>query len=162
MKDQEIANKTSDTLTDTGQEITIIVNHPGILHHLHILPTSKKFILKPLVLGTLQRISAKLVGIGCELKSEDMWEESLKSSATNSKEMAEIIALAIWNRKQLPPKSLVEFIYYNLSSAELFNILMVVIKQMNVKDFMTSIMSVRGLSLLNRGSQIAPGSSLEE
>lgn len=161
-QDKEVQKRAAEALTQKGEEITIVVDDRDIWHKLKLKPTKKTFIIRPLSLATLQRISSSLLELGFDMNANNMWEESLKAMNGSSVALAQIIALVIWNKKQLPPRWLFEMIYYNVSPDEMFEILVVVLKQMKVKDFITSIMSVRGMSLTNQGSSIAPGASSEE
>jgi hypothetical protein len=63
--------------------------------------------------------------------------------------VAEIIALAIVNAKEYPSKKLIEFLQNNLTAKETKAILSISLHKIDVMSFMTSIMSVQGMTLLN-------------
>lgn len=157
MSNNNILKKAADTLLEKPQEIVLKVNNPGVLHHMRILPKSRKFQIKPLTLGNLVRISQILLEVEFNTQAEDIWTESLKAIRQHARRMVMVAAYAIHGKRSEPPVRLIKFLEDNLNAMELNQVLVIVISQMNITDFMTSIISIKGMSLLKKGSTIAPG-----
>lgn len=162
MSQNDILNKAADTLLEKPIEIVLNVNNQGIFHKMHILPKSRKFHIKPITLGNLVRISQSLLEVEFNTQAEDIWTESLKAVQQHAKKMVMVTAYAIHGKRSEPPTRLISFLEDNLNARELNQVLMVVISQMNITDFMTSIISIKGMSLLKKGSMIAPGKTSAE
>ena len=98
----------------------------GILPKL--FPKEKHFVIKPITAGTLIRISKTMTGI--ELMAKDI------------EPIIEIICYAITNSESKPPNRLRKFMKRNLTMDEIMQIITFVLKQMNVSDFMYSIILI--------------------
>lgn len=124
----------------------------------------KTFTIHPVTIGSLVRISKILVGV--DLKK--IASESLHAMVVDSADkMAEVIAIAIHNRKGDTPPRLVSFILNHFTAAELLNTIGVVLNQMNVSDFLKSIVSATGMNLMETSpvdpeETIASGEPLED
>lgn len=154
----------SDTTLEAPQVITVDVNPVNKLHaYLQKWGIAKKkraFTLKPIYLGTLVKISKILLSIDIKLpgdqennKAGKLLDANYHAITEHSESMATIIALAIQNDKRPVSKRLVQFILNNFSSKEVLAVLSLVLHQMDLTSFMSSIISVRGLNVLE--SQIA-------
>jgi hypothetical protein len=91
-------------------------------------------------------------------------ESNLILAEQQTERMARIIAMAIVNRKEDPPRELIDFFMSNLTTTELHKIVSLVIKQMDVVNFMKSIILLKGTNILQstmnpveQRSQIASG-----
>jgi len=62
--------------------------------------------------------------------------------------MASVVALAIRNCDTPADTRLVNFILRNFTTKELMGVLAIVVKQMDLTSFMSSIISVKGLNVL--------------
>jgi len=159
--------KTINAILQEGVDFYITVNKPGLLHKLKIKPVKREFVIYPLTLGTLLKISKIVAGIKPvkedELKSRERSYLDIGAEAivANKDDLINILAIAIVNRKKEPSRELVRFLADNVTPNELFELLKIVIRQMNVMDFMNSIISVKGMSLSKTGGIIAPGDSSE-
>lgn len=131
-----------------------------MLHKFGILPGARVFTLHPITLGNLLRISRVLLQINYN-PDGDFYRESLTAAAQAPK-LAYVVAIALTNSDREPGAKLVRWLLNNLTAGELLNILMMVLKQMDLKSFMSSIISLTGMSLLKKGSQIAPGNTSED
>lgn len=126
---------------------------------LRILPAKRRFEVKPATLGTMIRISQLLLDIDPNIfKSEGTaLDSNYQIYSAHGEKIARVIAAAIENRESEPSERLVSFIKNNLSAGELMAVIKIVLQQLNVMGFMSTIISLRGMSLLNTGGTIAPG-----
>jgi hypothetical protein len=143
-----------------------------------ILPKKRALVLHPIVLGNLMRISKILVSIDMTIfDMQNLLESNYQAIMQHGEGMAKIVAIAVHNQKTEPPKSLEKFILYNFTAHEMLGVCGIVGKQMDISNFMSSIISMKGFNVLQserknaeksievspieRGSQIAPGMSSE-
>ncbi len=171
---ENILNKVGDAALQKPVELEVDIISPGrfqrILQHLGLMAKKRKLVLHPITLGNLIRISQQMLAIDINLfRQENLLESNYKAIQLHGNTIARIIAIAVNNSKSDPPASLVRFIVNNFTAKELLQTLGIVLRQMNITDFMTSIISVRGLNVLEasnngmspveQGSSIAPGTS---
>lgn len=125
---------------------------------------TRSFSISPMTLGTMYRVSRELLSL--EMPATDKNEimtMSLSLIAEHSERMALIVALAVNNSRQDPPEELINFFIDNLTARELQKIIGIVIAQIDTVNFLTSIISARGLNILSKmnptdeGSTLAPG-----
>jgi hypothetical protein len=151
--EKEILKKAGATITDEIQNhIKIGVANPTWLHRLHIKPRERSYCIKNITLGALMRISTLMLEIGFDPDNNDYWNQSLKSMAQDTQKMILICAHAISNSKKQPDQKLIDFLTDNMDSKSMLKTVMIAVKQLNVKAFTTSIISIKGVSLLNSGS----------
>lgn len=187
MEEKKELQQTADALLGNGITITVDVQaatwYDRLLQQWKWRPAQRTFIIKPLVLGSLIRVSKLLLSIDNSLLTKDLLEDRFGLFNANyalmqkhSGAMATIIAIAVTNTKAEPSEKLVNFFLYNLTPKELSQLFAVVVSQMDVVSFTSSIISVRGLNVLEskdasatgagmnpqtQGSQIASGASSE-
>jgi hypothetical protein len=141
----------------------------ALLQHWGIRPKKRTLIIEPIVLGNLIRISKLLIEVDMNVFDlKDLLESNYQAISKYGDIISRIVAIAIHNKKDAPPKSLEAFISYNFTPQELLSVLGIVVQQMNVTGFMSSIISIKGFSVLESremspqtGEIIAPGASLE-
>ena len=125
------------------------------------------FVLKPLVLGTLIRISKTLADIE-EVNRDDFKSGLALTKAFNiymsgkGEQIIDIIALALTNTEKYPSQSLINLIKWNVSNEELYQLIEIIVSQINVSPFMNSIIFIKGMSLISPGGIIASGESAED
>lgn len=162
MEHKETLHQVSETTLEQPDRIEVDINPTSRLHALlqkwGIAKKKRVFILKPIYLGSMIRISKLILTMDITIPKEgegrttrDVLEANYHSIIQHGETLAQIVALAIQNSKEEPKKELIEFIMRNFTSSELVNVLILVLKRMNLSNFMTSIISVRGLNVL--GSQ---------
>lgn len=133
-----------------------------------LIPKVRTMVIHPITMGNLMRISKLLVDIDMNIFDfKNLLESNYQAMAKYGDHVVNVVAIAVHNKKTNPPAELAEFIRYNFTSQELFTVLGLVARQMNVTGFMSSIISIKGMSLLEmsrekQGEIIAPGASLEE
>ncbi|MBC9913188.1 hypothetical protein [Chitinophaga varians] len=126
---------------------------------MRILPATKRFEIRPATLGTMIRISQLLLEIDPNIfKSEGTaLDSNYQLYGAHGDNIARVVAAAIENREAVPSEKLVAFIKNNLSASELMAVIKIVLQQLNVMGFMSTIISLRGMSLLNTEGTIASG-----
>ncbi len=161
-------NETLKKVADTLLDEPVIIKITQKPKYFFQKPKEKEFRVEKLCLGSLIRISKILLSIDTEMfKQGSFVENCMKVMAGKGDLMAEIIAIAIVNRKTSPSKSLINLIMEEFTSADMLTALSVVIKQMDITSFMNSIISIKGTNLLemsptDQGRKIAPGVQSEE
>lgn len=154
-----------DTVLQEGIDFYVDVNSPGLLRRLGILPKSKHLIVNPIVMGSLIKISRILLEIEYvdKVKQDDLFDVSIDAMATHTERILDVIVLAIHNSKPAPKPGLKRFLRKNMTPIEMLQILALVIKQMQVSPFVSSIISIKGMSLIEKPEEkIASGASSEE
>lgn len=155
MTEKELLTDVSGAVTDEAVTLEIDVLPQNWIHRLllkwGILPKQKVYQVRSITLGSLIRISEKLLAINLsEMSADSILEDNYKLMKEHGHGIAEIIAIAIVNRKAAPPKSLVSFLENNLTAKELLRVLQIVLRKMDVTNFMSSIISIRGLNALEK------------
>lgn len=176
----EILNQVASVATQKPIELEVDILPANSVHRLlqrwKVLSLKRVFIMRPITYGNLIRISNLLLGI--DMKVFDMknpLESNYQAITQHAETIAKVVAIAIHNSRSEPPATLARFILFNFTSDEMLSTLSIVLKQMNVAGFMSSIISIRGLNVLesgivsamnvsgnemspmDQGSQIAPG-----
>jgi hypothetical protein len=127
-------------------------------------PSKKSFTIKPVVLGSLLRISDLLLSIDLEIlqKGKGFLDKSYHLVSHHTDTLVRIIAIAIQNTRQEPSSALISLLKTNLSTKELMTLLSLVLKQMDLQNFIASIISIRGLNVLesearkSESSEVSP------
>jgi hypothetical protein len=163
----DIAEKTVKAIMQEPIEVRVTINRLNLLHRIGILKKERKFILRPLYLGTLLRISKVVFDIKDiqeegELKDINLVAKALEMALMNTDKLIDVIALAITNNKILPDKKLKKFLMENLDAQQAFQLVTMISAQINVLSFINSIILIKRVSLINQGEIIAPGESQEE
>ncbi|MBU7577197.1 MAG: hypothetical protein KAF40_03970 [Flavihumibacter sp.] len=130
---------------------------------------TREFEIRPLTLGSLIRISRIILSIDPEIFNKERILEALYGAADkHGTELARVVAIAFTNSRREPADSLISFIQESITTPQLKEVLGVIILQMDVRSFMSSIVSIRGMNLLtmktnpvDQGSQIASGALSE-
>jgi hypothetical protein len=107
--------------------------------------TKRFFVIRPLTMGTAMRISRLMMRVKPgRFDYNGLMDEMGKS---NDK-MAEILALAVTNKKKLPSPKMIEFFLFNVTAGEMQALCSMVIKQMGVEAFLNTIVLMRGINAL--------------
>ena len=150
MDKKQILTDTINSLLAEGVDFFVKYDNPGILRRIGLLPKEKRFVIYPIKLGTLILISKEILSIDvgpAVSEKDDAIDIVIRNIASNTDKLVKIIAIAITN-SPADTSRLEAFIRKNMTPKEMYSILKIVISQMDVKDFLSSIMSVRGMSLL--------------
>jgi len=151
----DVEKKSLTAILQDGVDFKITVANPGFLHKWGILPTEKPITIYPITLGTLVRISRLLLDMDPEaIKDLDSKENNInlmdvciKTLAGNQETMVRIIAYGITNTEQEPSKGLLRYLRKNLIPAEMFEILKLIVQQMDIQAYLKSLVLTKGFSL---------------
>jgi hypothetical protein len=130
-------------------------------HRIGILPKVKVFAVTPPTLGTLMRISKVVENIGLfdgnELqKPGGIVQLGFKSIANDMSKVIYVLACIISNRRKSPSKKLIRFLTWSFDPEDMKKLLTLFFQKMDVMGFITSIISMKGMSLIQTGEIIAP------
>jgi len=160
-EEKKVLKNVADTILQEGIDFYVDLNRLNILHRIGLRPKSVKYIIKPLYLGTLIRISKLMVDISLpeKIKQEDWNMKGIEMISKHSELLVDVLALAIHNRPGQPSNKTKRTILNNCTPEEIYAILTFVLHQMDVANFMKSIISIKGMSLIEREETIASGHS---
>jgi hypothetical protein len=116
-------------------------------------PLKKKYVMRPLVIGNMYRISRLLVGINVnsdEAKKGLSLAIAHKMVVDHMDTMVEIVAIAIHNQRSLPGDQLKSELRDNLTAQDMMKLLLVMLHQSNLQAFIHSIISTAGLNVLDK------------
>jgi hypothetical protein len=147
MNEKEILQQSADTILDKGIKIEVDILHPTLLQKWRG-ETKRVFWVKGLTLGSLIKISGELLEVDFNIDKASVLKGSYKLINDHCLRMAKIIAYAVVNTDSEPPSKLVSFFVNNLNATELLSIVNVVVKSMNLGDFLHSIASISGINIL--------------
>ena len=167
------ARNTIDSILEKGVDFTVKVQKQNILHKLHILPTEKQFVVYPLTMGTVLKISQILFDLNTDELDEpfnntekekdkqfNFLEAGVNQIIENKDKVIKIIAYGITNSKKEPSKQLINFLDNNLNAKEGLKLVTLIIQQMNVSPFLASLVSLKGMNLMRMKKQeTTPGES---
>jgi hypothetical protein len=155
INEEAILAGVADTATDRPIEISIDIFPSNRLHAFlqakGISPKVKKYNIRPITLGNLIRISKLLLGIDMTIfNRSSIMESNYQLIDKHTRQLAEIVAIAIHNSRHAPSESLINMVVDNFTCKELLGTIHIILKQMDISNFMSSIISVRGLNVLDR------------
>lgn len=146
-----------------GVDINPINWFHSILQRLKIKPVKKTYVLRPLSYGKLLKVSKLLLSIGIDIfKKGDVLNSVYKAMQEHGETLVEVLAIVIHPYPTDPPRSLVVGIMNDFSSKDVEMAMNIVFSQMGIQAFMNSIISLKGLNVIEmspkeQGSSIAPG-----
>jgi hypothetical protein len=178
MQDEtEVLKKVADAVTQKAitfdLDVTAHTWWQRLLQRLRLMPKKRSFSINPLTLNQLQKISKLLLPIALNDFTPD---GILKLMINHGRDCAEIVAIAVTESRQDPSKKLIDTFFFNLAKDDMTTALKIVLHQMSVLNFITTIASIRSLNTLEtkshasaksvegsevnpqtQGSSIAPG-----
>lgn len=129
----------------------------GLLQRWKWLPKERIFTIYPIVAGSLIKISKLLLSMDVDpdtLKdANSLFQNAYKQMEEHTETMAKILAIAFVNRNEDPSQRLINFILNNFTSKEIKSTIGIVVSQMDVVSFTSSIISVRAMNLLQMSPQ---------
>jgi hypothetical protein len=165
--DKEIRQNAIDSILEKGVDFTITIQNKNILHKLNLSPTERKFIIYPIKMGALLKISKILLDLDTEelsgvMKNEgrevNLLDLGAKNIVENKDKLILMIAYGITNCEKEPPKSLIRFLNENLTAKEGLKLMTLVVQQMDVSPFLASLVSIKGMNLLQtKEKETTPG-----
>lgn len=153
LKEQETLAAVSDATVQEQLKVEVDIRSTNRFHALlqswGILPKKRVFMLQPITMGSLIRISKLLLKIDMNLYDlNNLLDSNYKAIEAHAPALAEIVAIALQNSRQQPSQKLIAFILNNFTSKEMMGVLGLVVKQMDLSSFMSSIISVKGMNIL--------------
>lgn len=159
---KEVLKNVSDIVTDQPIEIKVDLKEPTWWERIWKIKV-RKYSLNQITYGNLIRISKLLVDIELsaldKLTTDNIIDQSTQLIGKHGDSLAKVIAIAMHNKRTEPPPKLIDFVKDNFTAQELFGVLVVVIRQMDVKSFMHTIISIKGASILEKTVVSATGAS---
>jgi hypothetical protein len=151
-----IAREALQTVLQQGVDFEVTYNRTSRIRRILHLPVAKKFVIYPIHLGTLMRISSLILAIEREDEPTggDYFEYGLQTIVKNKDAMVKIAVHAVMNSpctsglEKFRAWMLRRFLDRNLSARDLLQIIALVIAQMDVTDFLASIVSIRRASIV--------------
>ena len=156
-KNNQIRRDAIDSILEKGVDFTITIQNKNILHKLNLIPAERKFIIFPIRMGTLLKISKILLDLDTdelvgamkdENKEINLLDLGAKNIIENKDKMIKMIAYGIVNSEKEPPKSLIRFLNENLTAKEGLKLMTLIVQQMDVNPFLASLVSIKGMNLL--------------
>jgi hypothetical protein len=157
---------TIDSVLEKGVDFTIKVQKQNILHKLHILPRERQFVVYPLNMGTVLKISEILFDLNTDELDEPLnnpdkekdkqfnfLEAGVNQIIANKDKVIKIIAYGITNSKKEPSRQLINFLDNNLNAKEGLKLVTMIVQQMNVSPFLASLVSLKGMNLMRMKKQ---------
>ena len=147
----QAASSVTQQAIEFTMDVRPINQWQSFLQRTGLKPKVKTFSIQPVVLGNLQRISALLLSIlpeKTQVSNANLMDVAFQAAAKHAETLARICAIAIRNSRTEPPKSLVLELLSNMTAKEMVGILSIVLKQLDVSNFILSIISIRGLNVL--------------
>lgn len=151
MTDNQIITAAVDALTGkTIYEFDVVNINPSkrtLLDKLlrkPLAPQSRRFVIKPTVVGVQERIAASALSL-----PTDLFEDQSKMLAyvpEHLPTMIYIIACAIENREEEPDSELLHYLKWNLDNLDVLQILAASLQQANMQSFLISITLMNGLA----------------
>jgi hypothetical protein len=112
-------------------------------------PKVKEYSIKPITYGNMMRISGIMESIDLKaIQYESVTKGAQSIIHKEGMQIAKAIAYAIHNKRSEPPPSLINDILWSLNSGELLYLALVVNKQLGLKSFLTTIVLMSGVSVL--------------
>ena len=155
--DKEIRQNAIDSILEKGVDFTITIQNKTILNKLHLAPIERKFVIYPIKMGALLKISKILLDLDTEelvgaMKNEgkevNILDLGAKNIIENKDKLIKMIAYGITNCEKEPSKGLIKFLNNNLTTKEGLRLMTLVVQQMDVSPFLASLASIKGMNLL--------------
>ncbi len=143
--------KVSEALTEESIELTFDIRPMNWRHEflqslgLKKWPKQKSYILRPITLGTLIKISKLLIDIDMSIfDAKNLLEGNYQAIVKHGEAVCEIVAMAIHGRPGKTPADMVEMVLNNFTTKELQGAMSLILGQMDIVNFMSSIISMKG------------------
>ncbi|GAI76008.1 unnamed protein product, partial [marine sediment metagenome] len=92
-----------------------------------------------------------------EGKEINLLDLGAKNIIENKDKMIKMIAYGIVNSEKEPSKRLIKFLNENLTAKEGLKLMTVIVQQMDVNPFLASLVSIKGMNLLQTKKATTPG-----
>jgi len=162
---KQVRQDAISTILQKGVDFTITSQKKNLLNKLHLKPLERKFVIYPINMGTMLKISEILLDLNADELTDAMNNKEKKVNIMdlgarniieNKDKLVKMIAYGITNNEKEPPKSLIKFLNDNLTAKEGLRLMTLVIQQMDVSPFLASLASIKGMNLLQKKG-VVPG-----
>jgi hypothetical protein len=155
---KETLERVADTVLNEPVEITVDVISPRrVWWKFWIEPVRKRvFKIQQITYGNLIRISKLLLSVEVDenfLTSAKLMDQTFTILSKHGDTITRIVATALHNKKSEPPTELIDFVKHNFSSKELFEVFSIILRQMDITSFISTIITMKGLSVLEEGKR---------
>ena len=147
----KIQSRAADAILENGVSFDVTVDRLRWYHKLFRLKGRRTFTIYPIKLGALLEIAKVINVIKLDIKAgESIIEKSVENILRNKDALVDVAVMAIINSKGHPIRRyfLRRYINNNLNAHELMKIFELITVQMKVSDFLASILSVKGMSVM--------------
>lgn len=160
-KDKQTLHKVADTILDKPITLTIDIKPQGQVHRiaqrLGISPKIETYNITGITLTNMIRVSDLLLDIdAAPISDNQALEWAYRAVSRETKRMAEIIAIAIHNKRTEPPEALSQMILNNFTAGELRAVTDIILDRLDMPSFINSIASVRTMNILEEASPQGP------
>ena len=155
-ENNQIRQDAVDSILEKGVDFTIKIQKKNILHEYHLIPSERKFVIYPIKMGTLLKISEILLDLNTdelvgamkdENKEINLLDLGAKNIIENKDKLIKMIAYGIVNSEREPPQSLIRFLNENLTAKEGLKLMTLIDQQMDVNPFLASLVSIKGMKI---------------
>jgi hypothetical protein len=168
MIENDVLSSIADAVTEETIKFKIQLREKSrldeLLIKLKIKKPYKSFELKPITLGKMIQISKLLLSIPVEtIRLKEDFDAVYKLGDKYGETIAKIISIAVHPKKDTPA-SLPRFISDNLSQTEIRGLSFLVLKSLNISDFVSTIVTLKGIQILksSEARPQVPGSTSEQ
>ncbi len=168
MNEVDILKRTADVVTDRMIQVEVPIAKRSLIDKILKRPDTRVFDIRRACLGCLINFSGQVLAIsGVENLAEMNVAKIISAVASDGNTMVRCLAILIENTENEPSLELVRFIRRNLDLPDMKAVLVHLLNHSRFEDFMSSIILVKGMSLLKPEEMIAPekivsGAPLEE
>lgn len=162
---KQTIEKISGAIMEETVTLQVDIRPRSWIHKLLIwwkwMPAVKKLVIEPITFGSVIKISGILAKMNIDfLKDENLLNEYYKAVDREGRNIAKVIAIAVVNGEKDPPDHLVRFILRNFRPRDLLNTFSIVHRQMDVTNFIHSMVLMGKMNLHEKTSPKDQGSSI--
>lgn len=162
---EETLKKAADLLTDKPIQIKVEVLPKSkwhkFLQRYKIKPKEIVFEIRPLKMGAMLLISKELIDIE-KMEGATFLDQTHSLIANHMERIAKIVAIGLRQTPGEPNEKDVRFILDNFNSIELKKVFNIIATQLNLADFISSIISIRGINILDERIASVNGAEKKE
>lgn len=147
----DIKKKEAEAITEKTETFTVKTRKIKWAHRVGILPVERKFELRHITAGNLVRISSLMADVDIDLERVS-YKDGIANMAMHTPKIIRAIATAVYNGKDEPPASLINYLTWHMDVAEMSAAILKVFKMLDVLGFTITIALMKKASLLNQES----------
>lgn len=147
----QIAKDSLSSVIQEGVLFAIKLNNPKFWQK-----KKRDYLIKPLVAVQLIKISKIIVDIKAidqDFFTGNYQAKGMSVIMENQMKLIDIIAIALTNPRNTPTDKFKDFLANNLTSVEILQLVSLVLRQLDIVPFLTSIMLVTNMSLVKQAGE---------